>query len=254
MASFGTQALGNAVFGTSTKAQLIFIREKPEKSEAWNVMINPSSIYESYGIGYRQKGGVGKKPPQTEEVPDSGSHTMSMDLIFDLVDTYELAYNKLSTTGAISGIMSCFTGKMGGDKAKEQHDGKLPRQFAGYSWGNKVSDIYVDNPKLTCLTKLKEAVSGKIMKDGKEEKVVTMIQFMWGKLSITGFANDLSVRYTYFSPEGYALRAEVSLRITEVHEEQAEDVQDKASGSPKDNTSSPDSTALEEEEDTSTYD
>ena len=243
MASFGTKAFGNAVFGTSTKALLIFINDK---IEAWNVMINPSSIYESYGIGYRQKGGVVNKPPQTEEVPDSGSHTMSMDLIFDLVDTYELAYNKLSTTGAISGIMSCFTGKTSGDPVKEQHEGKLPRQFAGYSWGNKVEDIYVDNPELTCLTKLKEAVSGKRKgPKGEEEKVVTMIQFSWGKLSITGFANDLSVRYTYFSPEGYALRAEVSLRITEVHEEQAEDVQNKASGSPKDKTSSSDTTFKE---------
>ncbi len=253
MASFGTQALGNAVFGTSTKAKLIFYAyQKP--TEVWNVMINPSSIYESYGIGYEVQENLEGKEEKRKPVRSSGSHTMSMDLIFDLVDTYELAYNKLSTTGAISGIMSCITGKMGGDKAKEQHDGKLPRQFAGYSWGNKVSDIYVDNPKLTCLKRLKEAVSGKRTENGKVEKVVTMIQFMWGTFDITGFANDLSVRYTYFSPEGYALRAEVSLRITEVPPKQAEDVQDKASGSPKDNTSSPDSTALEEEEDTSTYD
>ena len=215
MAGFGTEALGNAIFGTSTKAKLMFYPYSQGRvvgePEVWNVMINPSSIYESYGIGYKVEENLEGKEEKQKPIRDSGSHTMSMDLIFDLVDTYELAYNKFSTTGAINGFMSLKK-----NPNRERIDGKLPKQFAGYNWGNKVSEIYVQNKELTCLTKLKESVSG--------ETSNTLVQFYWGQFDISGFVNDLSVRYTYFSPEGQALRAEVSLRITGVPDSQVETI------------------------------
>ena len=174
MASFASEALGNFVFGHATKAQLMFIPcikmkckkdaetievygisgNDGEDSELWNVMINPNSIYESYGIGYTSRRGVDDSQIKIDKSSSPGSRTMSMDLIFDLVDTYDLAFNKSSSTGVINSAMSLFTGsgKKGySDKVNEYrstHDGKLPRQFAGYQWGHKAEKIDLNDPDL----------------------------------------------------------------------------------------------------------
>lgn len=233
MASFGMTSLGNAITGNATKAQLTFChctkmtcsindkvcdiygisKKDAEESQLWNVMINPSSIYESYGIGYEMTPSLDSSKNEVKKSRQPGTRTMSMDLIFDLVDTYELAYNKFSTAGAINLGMS-FSNGPDKDTYRNSHDGKLPRQFSGYNWGSKVSEIDLHNPELTCLTKLKLAVS--------EGGPITLVKFEWGRFNIRGLVNDLSVRYTYFSPEGMALRAETSLRILQVPVDQAD--------------------------------
>lgn len=276
MAGFSkSTAFGNAITGSATKAQLTFttcefmtcektvendvvlydiygISEKDAKeSQLWNVMINPNSIYESYGISYETEGGI-DGDPKVKKSRKPGSRTISMDLIFDLVDTYELAYNKLSTTGVINFGMSLFTGSGGKDYDETVNayrntlDGKLPRQFAGYNWGSKVSEIDLNNPNLSCLTRLKLAVADK--------NHIHLVKFEWGRFNIEGLVNDLNVRYTYFSPEGMALRAETSLRIVEVPVGQAKDHKKHVEKPKLEDKSSPPDTTFVEEENTESWD
>lgn len=210
-------------FTAVQKAELTFYgREKSDKSEKWNVMINPNSISRSLGYNILKATGIGDENLRVQRDKGSQRETISMDLIFDLVDVYDL-YNGIAQTSSL--IKLTGSSIFGGKNVEEGDDYikyKFPKKFNTF---RSLSDISLTNEKISCLTKLIESVNGS--PDGKNLGG-GMIEFKWGGLGARGYVTSLNIRYTYFSPKGEPLRAEVSLAIEKIPEEQASMIQDNA--------------------------
>ena len=185
------------------KAQLKFYDSElsVDYYKVWDVMLNPNSIRRRVGRQMLMHKGTGKEGEPSLELTYRDEH-LSMQLIFDIVDAYDMYMDPLTSKSLFKSI-----GKTG-DKLVETH--KYPSKALSFGIKRSESYISLENPDISCLPELIEA-AGSVGKNNGD--IGINVGFAWGDLSIRGYITDLSVDYTYFSPKGYPLRAYVDLTI-----------------------------------------
>lgn len=171
--------------GLVTKA-LISVDERGTYRQ---VMFNPDSLKISYVHSVERQKGSGKEA----HIGYLQSHNptnceVSMDLIFDLVNTYEKYKNSGIIPRAVGGFM----------KSPFSNDGLENSVFIT---ANR-STIDLTSDSLTIFKDLEQA-----------SRRQSVIAFAWGSVSVCGPIVGFDSKITYFSREGAPLRAEVGLTI-----------------------------------------
>lgn len=170
------------------------------KAISYSVDINPSTISYNMGFSYRPKEDTGAGMLSDEEREkkireNSDRKSVSMELIFDAVDMYDMAHDSiLSTIGTAANSIAQMV------KMNKQVNGMLNEENQ-IKFQNS-NDIDVTNPKCTNYSKILEAA-----KEGWP------VVFYWGSILIPGKITHFSTRFTYFSRVGNPLRAEVSITV-----------------------------------------
>lgn len=196
-----------------TKAQFyIWKKSNPTLSEIQGtdpdekvtVQINPSEISLSRvrETNTNKRQGTGQGAQNVLKPDGPLVRNVRMNLIFDLVDMYEkikMGVHKESLTSAVlEPLMGLVSAEIGKTSIGES---------LGFSNITNASDIDIFTKKheICCYTALKEAV--------EQEYVV---KFVWGSMEqFCGTIQNFDTTLDYFSSEGVALRANVSLTIEE---------------------------------------
>lgn len=192
------------------KAQLKFYNSELSEYDQseWDVMLNPSSIRRRIGRQMILHKGTGKEGELNVDPTYRDEH-FSMQLIFDIVDAYDMYMDPLTSKSIFKSIGSTSVQHFAdGEKGIETH--KYPSKALNFGIKHSESYISLENREISCLPYLIRA-AGSVGENAGD--IGTRIKFAWGNLSIIGYITDLSVDYTYFSPKGYPLRAYVDLTI-----------------------------------------
>lgn len=178
--------------------------QSSQPNEKVTVQINPSeiSLSRTRQTNPENRQGTGEGAQNVLKPDGPLVRNVRMNLTFDLVDTYQkIKYfnSKESLTAA------AIDPTLGVVKAA------LARRYIGNRWGiNTVTnisdvDIFTKKHDICCYTALQEAV--------EQEHVV---MFVWGSVEkFAGIIQNFDTTFDYFSSEGTALRASVSLSIEE---------------------------------------
>lgn len=175
-----------------------------DPDEKVTVQINPSEISLSRvrETNTNKRQGTGQGAQNVLKPDGPLVKNVRINLIFDLVDMYQkikIGGSKESATAAfIDPTINLIKAEFGKTSLGEK---------LGFSGVSNISDIDIFTKKhdICCYTALKEAV---------EQEYVVM--FVWGSLEkFAGTIQNFDTTLDYFSPEGAALRASVSLSIEE---------------------------------------
>ena len=178
---------------------------------SWDVMLNPNSIRRRVGKQTRtnkdvnKEGNINIKPTYRDE-------HLSMQLVFDIVDAYDMYMNPLESKSLLKGRGKTSV-QDGEDGIVETH--KYPERFI-FEMDQGEDYISLENEKISCLPYLIQAAGAL----DKNKDPMTLVEFSWGGFSINGYITDLSIDYNYFSPKGYPLRAYVDLTIYKASDRQ----------------------------------
>lgn len=195
--AIGGKLLGGGK-GLQNKA-VIYSLNKSEDTEPFVIQadINPSSIRHSISInskhikGIKENGSKKSEAGASEqtEVGFTPNESLSMELVFDIANKYEGAGGSSEPSlPSMSSIMDMAMGAMPGFK-KTGEDASIKRF--------DIKDLQVSG-----FSKLEQWA-----KNG------TFVAFQWGSIVMPGTIHDYNCNYTYFSKQGFPLRAEVSLTI-----------------------------------------
>ena len=222
--------------GTVVKAKFYFFKKTKEgdkiieslDGKPHSVLMNPSSIdydfsrriksnkstadggkkdtAKSGGSTNQSKDGVGNVGSD-DKVGGISDDSISMDLIFDLVDEYDLVNNSIAgQIGTLAiGIKNAVQGT-------GQFKGELDDDNLKTLRNTKAYEIDVTNEKFCILKRLINTADN----GGK-------IAFSWGSILAIGTIESINTRFTYFSRFGNPLRAEVSLTIQAHHDQKQTD-------------------------------
>lgn len=196
-------------------------------SKDYSVMINPDSITKTCGHRIQRVSGTGTDALEGSYIINesgSGEETTSMDLIFDVVDIYDLSLSQQAMSKTFGSIVG-FAGKKDNEMEKFINN-KMPTSHQNYKWGSHKDQISVLNINFSALPYIIAASGGDAFGvDKRPESVV----IKWGQFLEEGMIKSLHVRYDYFSPSGMPLRAKIVLYLQRmpVKQEQASMKNDK---------------------------
>lgn len=164
------------------KAKFTFSHDN-KWGQSSTVMYNPSELTIKLDRKVKSRQGTGSEKNTKPTINSQPMRSISLSLIFDLVEKFEKA--KQVESGSYSSLA---------DKVDFTDDDVL-----GLS-----SNIHIFNPNMCCYKLIYDAF--------KEDAPV---KFRWGKsIEVIGKITDFSASWTYFSTEGNPLRAKVDLSIT----------------------------------------
>ena len=213
-------AIGQKYFNSDIqKAQLKFYTAGPAGFSQceWDVMLNPNSIRRRVGRQMLMHKGTGDDGEPNLELTYRDEH-LSMQLVFDIVDAYDMYMEPLGSKNLLKSIGKTSVQK-DGNGIVETH--KYPSKALNFKIQSSEA-ISLENKNISCLPYLIEA-AGSVGKNNVGD-IDTGVKFAWGSLSIIGYITDLSVDYTYFSPQGSPLRAYVDLTIYRMSNEQVKSI------------------------------
>lgn len=167
-----------------SKAEFTFSHDNKWDKSSVPVMYNPSELIIKLDKKVKSKQGTGsKKTPKAVRTSQS-MRSISLELLFDLVEKYEKAKQVKAMAYSTFASKTNFT-----------DDDVLATP----------NDIHIFNPSMCCYKQIYDAF--------KEDNPV---KFKWGESMqpLQGKITDFSATFTYFSEGGNPLRAKVDLSVT----------------------------------------